>query len=76
MLDKLALAYKNAAIEHEAAVADEGAPHWYLVDLATGRAVDPTADQFRTSPDYSRGIGKGFLTSAPSKRARAILAAI
>lgn len=48
----------------------------HLVDLATGQAVDPTADQFRTAPDYSRGIGKGFLTSAPSKRARAILAAI
>mgnify|MGYP000095976313 FL=1 len=54
----------------------EGAPHWYLVDLATGEAVDPTADQFSAPPDYARGVGEGFLTSAPSKRARAILASI
>lgn len=57
-------------------VRHEGAPHWYLVDLATGAAVDPTADQFSAPPDYARGVGKGFLTSAPSRRARAILAAI
>lgn len=53
----------------------EGAPHWYLVDVATGDPVDPTADQFTSLPDYSRGTGKGFLTLAPSQRAQAILAA-
>ncbi len=51
----------------------EGAPHWYLVDVATGEVVDPTVDQFSSPPDYSRGTGKGFLTSDPSQRAQAIL---
>lgn len=53
----------------------EGAPHWYLVDVATGEPVDPTADQFSSPPDYARGTGKGFLTLAPSQRAQAILSA-
>lgn len=50
-------------------VRHEDAPHWYLVGPA-GEIFDPTADQFSTRPDYS------FLTSAPSARARRILAAI
>ncbi len=53
----------------------EGAPHWYLVDVVTGEVVDPTVDQFSSPPDYSRGIGKGFLTLDPSQRSQAILSA-
>lgn len=32
--------------------------------------IDPTASQFKTTPDYSKGVGCGFLTKGPSKRAR------
>lgn len=56
-------------------VRHEGAPHWYLVDPATAWVVDPTADQFAAPPDYAAGKGKGFLTRAPSKRARALMLA-
>lgn len=51
----------------------EGEPHWYLVERATGAVFDPTVSQFKTVPDYSRGVGKGFLTKKPSKRAQIVL---
>jgi cation transport regulator ChaC len=49
----------------------EGDVHWYLVngDLI----VDPTAKQFESKPDYSKGVGRGFLTKQPSKRALAMM---
>lgn len=55
----------------------EGASHWYLRDVDTGAILDPTADQFHRMPtdaDYARGRGCGFLTRAPSKRARQLAA--
>lgn len=55
----------------------EGATHWWLRDRATGEVLDPTADQFHVRPtaaDYARGRGCGFLTRAPSKRARMLAA--
>lgn len=55
-------------------VAHEGAPHWYLTD-ADGRVIDPTADQFSSPVPYVEAKGKGFLTTAPSKRASSLLAA-
>ena len=53
-------------------VKHENAPHWFLKH-ASGRILDPTADQFKTPVPYERAVGKGFLTKEPSKRARAIL---
>lgn len=58
-------------------VRHEGASHWFLRDRATGDVIDPTADQFHVRPtaaDYARGRGCGFLTRAPSKRARKLAA--
>ena len=51
----------------------EGESHWYLVAKQTGEVVDLTASQFDTTPDYSQGRGRGFLTRQPSKRAQIVL---
>ena len=53
-------------------VRHEGAPHWFLRDDA-GNVVDPTAAQFSTVPDYSKGVRKGFLTVEPSKRSQVVI---
>lgn len=55
----------------------EGASHWFLRDPETGAIVDPTRDQFHVPPsaaEYARGRGRGFLTRAPSRRARQLAA--
>lgn len=52
----------------------EGEPHWYL--RRGQQVLDPTASQFKTMPNYAMGIGKGFLTRLPSKRAKIVLDAI
>lgn len=56
----------------------QGMSHWVLRDRATGDVLDPTADQFHVRPtaaDYAQyGRGCGFLTRAPSRRARALAA--
>lgn len=53
-----------------------GGIHWYLVNAA-GEILDPTADQYRIGrncePPYAEGTPRGFLTRAPSKRARIIM---
>ena len=66
-------------------VRHEGAVHWYLVrardfhlglklgTLEDRQVIDPTVSQFKTTPDYSKGRGRGFLTKKPSKRARALM---
>ena len=46
--------------------------HWFLV-AADGDVLDLTADQFDVVPDYTRGRGCGFLTTAPSRRARVLI---
>jgi hypothetical protein len=51
----------------------EGAPHWYLTHRVTGEVLDATSSQFKTSPPYRQGRGKGFLTKAPSARAATVL---
>lgn len=51
----------------------EGGPHWYLKHKFSGFIVDPTVSQFNTPPDYSKGVGRGFLTRQPSKRAQTVL---
>jgi hypothetical protein len=53
-------------------VRHEDSPHWWLVD-ADGRIVDLTAEQFQTPVPYPAGVGKGFLTREPSKRAQVII---
>lgn len=59
--------YKPCFIRHE------GEPHWFLRDRITGEVFDPTVSQFEEVPDYALGVGKGFLTRKPSKRAQVIL---
>ena len=61
-------------------VRHEGVVHWYLVLYSLPRRVrdggiviDPTAVQFATPPDYTRGRGRGFLTKMPSDRARQLM---
>lgn len=49
----------------------EGSPHWYLT--IDGWVVDPTVGQFGVVPDYLLGVGKGFLTREPSKRAQTVI---
>lgn len=52
-----------------------GGTHWWIVDK-NGTILDPTAEQFTykgITPPYNSGIGAGFLTKQPSKRARKIM---
>jgi hypothetical protein len=51
----------------------EGQPHWFLRHGHTGEIADPTAKQFKTPVPYEQGVGKGFLTKVPSKRAQALI---
>lgn len=46
----------------------EGLPHWWLKG-PKGELWDLTASQFKTPVPYEQGIGRGFLTKYPSKRA-------
>jgi hypothetical protein len=50
----------------------EGIPHWYL-RFDSGAYLDITAGQFRRNVPYYKGIGKGFLTKKPSKRAQILI---
>ena len=50
----------------------EGEPHWFLRH-DSGLILDVTADQFKTTVPYKNAVGKGFLTSFPSKRAKVVL---
>ena len=55
----------------------EGAPHWFLRSICTGTVLDATRDQFHQPPaahDYACARGCGFLTRAPSMRARKLAA--
>lgn len=51
----------------------EGEPHWFLKHRITGKVVDPTAGQFKSSPPYAKAKGKGFLTKQPSRRCRVLI---
>lgn len=53
-------------------VRHEGDSHWFLKH-DSGLIVDPTADQFKTTPPYHLARGRGFLTRRPSLRARALM---
>lgn len=45
----------------------------YADTMMVDRVIDPTRSQFATTPDYSKGRGRGFLTGEPSARARAMM---
>ena len=51
----------------------EGDSHWYLRHSKTGEILDLTASQFRRPVPYEKGVGKGFLTKVPSKRAQIVI---
>jgi hypothetical protein len=53
----------------------EGVSHWFLKSQV-GRIVDITAEQFIKVPDYSRAVGRGFLTKYPSKRAKQLIRSV
>jgi hypothetical protein len=50
----------------------EGVMHWWL-EGADGTVIDITAGQFGTSVPYEEGIGCGFLTVMPSRRAKLVM---
>lgn len=50
----------------------EGGSHWFLRG-PEGEIIDPTHGQFETPVPYADARGRGFLTAAPSKRARTIM---
>ena len=47
----------------------EGESHWW-VQGPKGQVLDPAAAQFNSPVPYERGVGRGFLTGGPSRRAR------
>lgn len=51
----------------------EDEPHWFLKHRITGKVIDPTVGQFKTTPDYGKAKGKGFLTKNPSRRCRVLI---
>jgi hypothetical protein len=50
----------------------EGDSHWFLRH-ESGFILDATQLQFNRVPDYSKAVGKGFLTKHPSKRATLLM---
>lgn len=46
--------------------------HWFLKH-ESGMILDATKSQFKQLPDYSKAVGRGFLTKQPSKRAQALM---
>jgi hypothetical protein len=49
-----------------------GCPHWFLKH-ESGAILDITASQFRSPVSYDKARGIGFLTKAPSKRAKLLI---
>jgi hypothetical protein len=58
--------WKSYFIEHE------NCSHWFIKHKS-GLIIDFTADQFTNHIPYNKGIGKGFLTKQPSKRAKILM---
>lgn len=62
-------------------VRHEGDVHWFLsrwiqpplAAIPVRIVIDPTAKQFKTTPLYHLGHGRGFLTKRPSRRARELM---
>lgn len=53
-------------------VKHEGDQHWFLA-TDDGTPIDLTAGQFSTPVPYGSARGRGFLTRAPSARAREVI---
>jgi hypothetical protein len=49
-----------------------GEPHWFLKHKS-GFILDLTYNQFKSSVDYSKSRGIGFLTKEPSKRTKKLI---
>jgi hypothetical protein len=58
---------------------EDWGPHWYLKD-ADGNWVDPTFEQMRRIDrhlfPYADGKPRRFMTAAPSKRAKMVIAEV
>lgn len=58
-------------------VKHEGSTHHFLRDTGTGKIIDITGDQFKTTPPYEKGTPFGWLTGeTPSKRAQKLMARV
>lgn len=55
------------------ATAPAGLPLRGVWEVEKRVIIDPTKSQFKIPPDYSKGVGCGFLTKGPSKRARELM---
>ena len=66
LLGGKAAGWKPKTVRHE------GAVHWWI-EHEGGMRIDLTASQFETPPPYESGVGRGFLTKQPSKRAAALM---
>lgn len=56
-----------------------GVTHWWLLHKPSGETVDPTAGQYHSvgeRPPHAAGVGGGFLTAKPSRRAATIIARV
>jgi hypothetical protein len=51
----------------------EGDTHRFLINTITGQILDATASQFKNPPNWRKAVGAGFLTKAPSKRAKSLM---
>lgn len=52
----------------------DGDTHWWLRNRSTGELLDPTEEQLEFPAEvYATGVPKGFLTAAPSRRAKSLL---
>tara|TARA_R100000781_G_scaffold91088_2_gene56405 strand:+ start:606 stop:1166 length:561 start_codon:yes stop_codon:yes gene_type:complete len=54
-------------------VKHEGVTHWFLKSRDTGTVYDPTKGQFARPVSHADGVGRGFLTKQPSKRAQELI---
>jgi hypothetical protein len=66
------LAGSGAAGWKPVRLAHEGSTHWWLRD-SRGQIVDLTSEQFSSPVPYERGVGGGFLTREPSRRAQILI---
>lgn len=55
----------------------KGQTHWFLRNRLTGAVIDATSAQFHPLvPRHEAGIGSGFLTRRPSRRAAEIISRV
>lgn len=55
----------------------KGQTHWFLKNRLTGAIIDATSGQFgNLVPKHEAGVGCGFLTRTPSRRAAEIISRV